>query len=356
MLANWGSHEQQWESVVKQLEEMVDDPDPLVAVVGLRLSIGRTEQAAKHLTRYDIPMVSAIATADQLNYGAIRGFVRASPANSEYVAALQAYLQDHPSLDSAIMVYDSNSDIPGADLFTQSLRDDFTRELTSLIKYPAQSYVGKSGQDKATPDLFTGITANICAVRPKVLLFAGRVVDFPGFLESLHNRVCPDAPVTVIAAGADFGGLGFRSQELELREKNVTIVYATETDATGWERGAEGTPPLFKDFYDQFRQLGFDPAHLDEGAVISTHDAMLIAAKAARLSTRAHPDHGVPSNSDVLNQMLNLNSLDTVPGASGQLSFSFRGADSGNPSNKPIPVIEVPSTSAARTAEVYHTR
>ncbi|GLY69295.1 ABC transporter substrate-binding protein [Amycolatopsis taiwanensis] len=363
MLANWGSHELQWQTVVEQLEGMVNDPDPLVAVTGLRLSTVQTEQAAKHLAQHDIPMVSAIATADQLNYGAIRGFVRASPSNSDYVAALNAYLSHRPDLDSAIMVYDANSDVnrdpgttSGADLFTRSLRDDFIAELGSLIKFPAQNYVGISGPTPAPPDLFTNITANICAVRPKVVLFAGRVVDFPSFLESLRTRVCPDTPLTVVASGADFGGLELRSKEAQLREKNLSIVFATETDAQGWENGAAGTPPFFKEFFDQFRQLGFDQKHLDEGAAISTHDALLIAAKAARLSSRARPDHAVPSNSDVLNQMLNLNSLDEVPGAAGQLSFSFRAENSGNPSNKPIPVIEVPSTAAVQTAEVYHTK
>lgn len=363
VLANWGSHELQWEPVVEQLEGMVHDPDPLVAVVGLRLSTVQTQQAAQHLAQHDIPMVSAIATADQLNYGAIRGFLRASPPNTAYVAAIQGYLAHHPELDSAMVVYDANSDVnhdagttSGADLFTRSLRDDLNRQLAGLIKYPAQNYVGKSGPTPASPDLFTSITTNICAVQPRVVLYAGRVVDFDSFLQSLRNRVCPNSPLTVIAAGADFGGLRLRAQEAALRATSISIVYATETDAQGWARNAPGTPPFFAAFYDRFRQLGFDPADLDEGSAISTHDALLIAAKAARLYSRADPGHAVPSANDVLNQMLNLNSLDAVPGASGQMSFSYRGADSGNPSDKPIPVIEVPSTAAAQTSEVYLTK
>ncbi|MFE0022469.1 hypothetical protein [Amycolatopsis sp. NPDC059021] len=363
VLANWGSHELHWQTVVERLEGKVHDPEPLVAVVGLRLSTVQTEQAAKHLAQHDIPMVSAIATADQLNYGAIRGFLRASPANAEYVAALQGYLRHHPGLDSAMMVYDANSDVnpdpgtaSGADLFTRSLRDDFAAGFGNLIKYPAQNYVGMSGPTAASPDLFTNITTNVCAVKPKAVLYAGRVVDFPSFLQSLRNRVCPDSPVTAVVAGADFGSLQLRAKEADLREKNISIVYATETDPQGWAQGAPGTPRFFKEFHDQFGRLGFAPADLDDGGAISVHDALFIAAKAARLSTRSHPDHAVPSHSDVLNQMLNLNSLDEVPGASGQLSFSYRAAESGNPSRKPIPVIEVPSAAAAQTAEVYHTK
>src|SRR5437016_385975 len=64
------------------------------------------------------------------------------------------------------------------DLFTRSLRDDFASGLANLIKYPAQNYVGISGPTAASPDLFTNITTNICAVKPKIMLHAGRVVDF----------------------------------------------------------------------------------------------------------------------------------------------------------------------------------
>ncbi|WP_280382996.1 ABC transporter substrate-binding protein [Nocardia wallacei] len=363
VLANWGSHGQQWQPVVEQLEGMVDDPEPLVAVAGLRLSTIQTELAAKHLAAHNIPTVSSIATADQLNYGQIRGFIRSAPPNSEYAAALHDYLRGRPELDTAILVYDANSDInddpgttSGADLFTRSLRDDFSARFADVIRFPAQSYVGISGPTAASPSLFTNIVQNICAVKPEVVLYAGRVVDFGNFLESMYARVCPDTPVTVFGASADFGALHLRSHEAKLRDKNIRIAYATETDPAGWLRNAPGTPPFFREFFDKFGELGFDPAHLDDGGAISTHDALLIAAKAARLSARAHVGQELPTHEDVLNQMLNLNSLDEVPGASGQLSFSFRGADSGNPSNKPVPVIEVPSAAVAQTAEVHHTK
>lgn len=363
VLANWGSHESQWQPVVEQLEGMVDDPDPLVAVVGLRLSTVQTEQAAKHLAQHNIPMVSSIASADQLNYGAIRGFLRASPPNVEYVAALRRYADNHPDLDSAMLVYDANSDAnsdpgttSGADLFTRSLREGFNKGFADLINRSAQSYVGISGPTAASPGLFSNITANICAAHPKVVLFAGRVVDFSNFLESLRSRICLESPVTVFAAGADFGSLQLRLRQAELREKNISVVYATETDPQGWVQNAPGTPRFFKDFHERFSQLGFAPAHLDDGGAISIHDALFIAAQAARLSTRSHPDYAPPRHDDVQNQMLNLNNLDLVPGAAGELSFSYRAENSGNPSNKPLPVIEVPSAVAAQTAEVYHTK
>ncbi|MGY0499972.1 ABC transporter substrate-binding protein [Nocardia sp. FBN12] len=363
VLANWGSHQLQWEPVVGQLEAMVGGPEPLVAVTGLRVSTVQTELAAQRLAQRSIPIVSSIATADQLNYGAIRGFVRASPPNLEYAEALHGYLGNHPDLESAMLVYDLNSDLnpdpeatQGTDLFTKSLRDDMNARLADLIKYPPQGYVGLYGQTAASPNLFSNIVQNVCAVKPEVVAFAGRVVDFSSFLESMFNRVCPDSPITIVAAGADFGVLDLRAEEAVLRAKNIRVVYATETDPQGWIQNSPSTPPFFREFHEQFQQLGFASVNLNDGGAIATHDAILIAAKAARLSARAQSDYTMPTHLDVLNQMLNLNSLDEVPGAGGQLSFSYRGENSGNPSNKPVPVIEIPSAAIANTAEVHRTK
>ncbi|MGM7643685.1 ABC transporter substrate-binding protein [Nocardia sp. JW2] len=363
VLANWGSHQLQWEPVVEQLATMVGGAEPLVAVTGLRVSTVQTEKAAERLAEHSIPIVSSIATADQLNYGTIRGFVRAAPPNLEYAMALKKYLGHHPDLDSAMLVYDLNSELnpdpsatTGTDLFTRSLRDDFTTAFADRLAFPPQGFVGQSGQTEASPNLFSNIVQNVCAVRPKVVAFAGRVVDFGGFLESMFNRVCPASAVTIVAAGADFGVLDLRAQESQLRAKNVRVVYATETDPQGWLQNSPSTPPFFREFHEQFQQLGFASANLNDGSAIGTHDAVLIAAKAARLSARAQSDYAMPTHLDVLNQMLNLNSLDEVPGAGGQLSFSYRGENSGNPSNKPVPVIEVPSAAIANTAEVHHTQ
>ncbi|WP_024799404.1 ABC transporter substrate-binding protein [Nocardia sp. BMG51109] len=365
VLANWGSHELQWKPVVEQLEGMVDDPEPLVAVAGLRLSTVHTESAAKHLAEHNIPIISSIATADQLNYGAIRGFVRSAPPNTEYVEALYTYARNNPELDSAMLVYDSNSDVnddpgttSGADLFTRSLREDLEQRFADLNKYRSQSYQGVSGPKASSPSLFTNVVHNICGTEPKVevVLYAGRVVDFNNFLQAMYARVCVDTPVTVLGASGDFGALQLRSQEKDLREKNIRIAYATETDPQGWRQNAKDTPKHFGEFLDMFRRLGFDEAHLDDGGAISTHDALLIAAKAARLSARAQPGEQPPTHEDVLNQLLNLNIQNKVPAASGDLEFSFRGADSGNPSNKPIPVIEVPSNAPAQTIDVHYTK
>ncbi|MBA2322984.1 MAG: hypothetical protein H0V92_02825 [Pseudonocardiales bacterium] len=341
VLANEGSHEDQWKPVVHQLEGMVD-AEPLVAVTGMGVSVTQTELGAKDLAAHGIPMVGAITTADELSYAAIRGFVRVAPGNREQVQSLLAYLRRRPQLDSAIVVYDSNSDDPASpDLFTRSLRDDLRSGMSGLIKSaPSLSFTGASGQSEASPDLFNNITTNLCAVKPKVVLYAGRALDLLSFLTSLEGRVCPDTPMTVLTANTNLGSL--TNNQETLRDKKITVVNAAAADAPGWANGVPGTPAHFPNFRSEFGGLGLDLAHLDDGDVIATHDALFTAVKAIRL---ASAQGNLPKAADVLGQLLNLNNLNTVPGASGELSFSFRGTrgdDSGNPCGKPIPVLEIP--------------
>ncbi|MGH3566333.1 MAG: hypothetical protein ACRDRH_09925 [Pseudonocardia sp.] len=356
VLANEGSHQDQWEPVVHQLAGMVDDAAPLVAVAGLGVSVTQTRLAAEELAARGIPMVGSVATADELNHANIRGFIRVVPPNRKYVESLLIYLQRRPELDSAILVFDSNSDDKAnPDIFTRSLRANMSDVMSDLIKFPAQSFTGKTNPGEAvTPSRFAGIVANICAVKPEVVLFGGRRADMPIFLTALGDRVCSDTPMIVATAATELSVV--KQREAELREKTITLVYATSTDPSGWANNVPGTPEHFPEFQARFTERGFDSARLT-GDTISTHDAVATAARAIRLA--ASPD-SVPKSADVRSQLLNLNNLTPVLGASGRLSFSFRGNqqgdESGNPCDKPIPVLGIASSgSSVATEPIYFT-
>jgi hypothetical protein len=186
-------------------------------------------------------MVGAITTADELNYVNIRGFIRVAPSNRDYVQSLAGYLQHRPELDSAILVYDSNSDDPNSpDLFTRSLRDDLRSGMNNLIKFPAQGFTGTSGNSRARPDLFNATIANLCAVKPKVVLCAGRSIDLLSFLQSLEGRVCPDIPMTVVTGGSDLGT--FKKDEAKLREEDHRGLRRSDRSAQLGEQGARHAP------------------------------------------------------------------------------------------------------------------
>jgi hypothetical protein len=340
VLANEGGHEKQWRAVVDQLILMKQDPAPLVAVTGMGISTVETRDGARKLSASQIPMVAAITTADDLNYGTIPGFMRVSPSNADYVASLKPYLTSN-HLDSAIVVYDGNSDRPDTgDLFTRSLRDDMNAQLGEYIKFQALNFTGATDPRDASPDIFDNITPNLCAASEqqksplKAILYAGREIDLKAFLKSLENRSCDRNPLTLVTGGSDLGVLN--NQKEILHKKNITVVYAAATDAN-WVNAKTDVPTHFNDFLKEFHDQGFPDAHLLSGGAISTHDAVITATKAIGL-TASHVQ-----SENVLNQLKNLSGCYTVPGAGGDLSFSYRDSKTSDPIGKPVPVLQIPS-------------
>ncbi|MGH3885839.1 MAG: hypothetical protein ACRDSZ_04585 [Pseudonocardiaceae bacterium] len=345
VLANEGSTEDQWQPVVDQLVEMAGQEDnPLVAVVGLGLSIAQTKQGAQELSRHGIPMVGAIIAADGFDHNQIPGLIRVSPTSQDYARSLRGHLDSRDDLRSAILVSDSNSD-SNSDLFTRTLRDAFRENMADLIKFPDQIFTGGGFPTNASPGVFATITPNICAAAAQgleVILYAGRRGDLDGFLEALENRVCQNTPLTVMTAGIKYDVYSGREQQL--RAKNLTVVFSARTDARGWGANVPGTPGGYPAFLQAFTEAGFNLGHLEDDRAILTHDAVLTAAKAVRLAAPGASPPGAPTARDVVGQLLNLNSLNSVPAAGGTLSFSFRGPGTGNPQNKPILVFEFPSS------------
>lgn len=350
VLANEGSNADHWQPVVNQLVRMVHQDNPLVAVVGLGLSTVQTKQGAEELSRHDIPMVGALITADGFDYNHIPGLIRVSPSSGDYADSLRSYLNSRNDLSSAILVFDSNSD-SDSDFFTKMLRDAFKEKMRDLFKFPDQSFAGGGFPTDASPGLFATITPNICAANPDVILYAGRRGDLGGFLEALETRVCrEETPMIVMTGGVN--PAAFNGLEQRLRAANLTVLFAARVDARGWSQNVPGTPERYQDFLQAFTEAGLDPAHLEDDRAILTHDALLTAAKAVRLAAQGASPSGAPTASDVLAQLLNLNSLNNVPGAGGTLSFSFREQGAGNPQGKPVLVFQFPSSTPGLAQQV----
>lgn len=344
VLANQGNRQQRWEPVVEQLADMRDDQAPLVAVIGLGVSVKETEQAAMRLSEYNIPMAATLATADALNYQTYPGFVRVAPSNQDQVKALRSYL-DQRGLSSAILVEDTNQD-----LFVESMRKNFTTLLGDLVEVPSATFSGVSTPTEATPIIFDPAVSSICEAKPQVVLFAGRKIDLRSFLKSLVGRRCPADMITVVTVGSDTGALGTTGepalQENALKEANIMVAVAATADPQRWKDGLANPPEGFLNFFRSF-QDHFDTEHLADGEAILTYDALLTVARATRLASVSRKTEGfVPSSADVGGQMTNLNAGRSIGGAGGTLSFSTSvtdDKDTGNPCGKPVPILESPS-------------
>ncbi|MGH4019538.1 MAG: hypothetical protein ACRDT0_09940 [Pseudonocardiaceae bacterium] len=324
-----------------QMSKRDKDDHPLVAVIGLGSSTKQTQQRAMQLSDAGIPLVSAYLGADVLNYENIPGLIGISPSNRHYVEALRRYL-DSIDLRSAVMVRDSNSH-RSMDLFTQTLANNFERQMGDVIKFPPVEFTGKAIPSEADPGLFQHVTPNICAAVSaglQAVLYAGREVDINSFLVSLEGRTCRSAPLTILAAGLDLGEV-LEGREQALRAANLTVIGTASVDAEGWAQDVEGTPAHFDDFLKAFQEQGFDPGHLDDAGAIMMHDALLTAARAVRLAA-PEGTRSSPTADGVRAQLLNLHTLYAIRGASGTLNFSAGSSVPGSPVGKPVPVLRYP--------------
>ncbi|MCK9871693.1 hypothetical protein MRI28_18960 [Nocardiopsis dassonvillei] len=339
-LANMGGQQESWEPVVDELVAMAgDEENPLVAVVGMGVSVNSTRDVAARLDVHGIPMVSAAVTADGLAHPETPGLMRAAPSNTEYVRALRSYLDDLEETPRASLVYDANE----PDLFVSSLREAYENQLGVYITGHPQEYTGTTVGDPPRAGLFHTVTLNVCASGTDTVLFAGRTPDLKEFLASLASRACSDQPFRVL-----FSVIGLTAVDDEevmgyLRDGDITLVYASAVDprwSTG--RAPENAPPHYGSFVNAFHEYvgGEGPDALNNGYALVNHDAFAVAASAVRMTNGMDLNGGPPTAEEVASQLMLLNSAHEVRAGGGTLGYSDEYG--GEAVGRYVPVVELP--------------
>ncbi len=333
-LANEGARQSHWEVAVDQIEDLLDDDVPLVAVIGQGVSSDATVAASERLSDLGIPMVTGVTTADGIDHAHIDGLVRTAPSNTDFAVALRLHLDARDDLDSAILVYDSTTQ----DRYTTTLRTAYETELGTYLDAADQPFPGRSIQTGG-PEVFDPIVRNICAAEADTVLFAGREPDLRVFLEALSIRACREEQPLAILFGVTGTDLQHDTETLEhIRDGNLEVRYAAGSDP-GWATGATPAPEGFALFHEHFRTLVTqDAAALSDGYAVTYHDALATAIGAVRITNPQ--DAEAPARQDVREHLLLLNSEQVVRGATGTLSFSSD--RSGNPGGKWVPVVPLP--------------
>jgi hypothetical protein len=321
-LVNQGSRQDYSDGLRDDILGLSEPAHPLVAVVGMGSSFVGTDRMARELSAREIPMVTAVTSADSLNGRDIPGLHSVSPANTDYVLALKELLDQHQPtlpLTSAIVVGDVNDDP-----YVQSLNLVYAQTLAPYIKFSRLPFRGGTVGHPATPDVFDPVVTNLCnavndPAKLNTVLFAGRVADFKAFAQVLADRTCKATPLAILVGATGFGAAQQYANILD--QGNVTVIYSSSAAAPDWAAGRPGTPEGFPAFLNQFEQLGFPAGSLDDGYAIMYHDAVVTAARAIRLAAQGAE---VPGPADVEVQFGNLTRAYTVRAASGTLAFGVR--------------------------------
>ncbi|PZS21758.1 MAG: hypothetical protein DLM61_27465 [Pseudonocardiales bacterium] len=318
LLANQGSRQDADPNFIDGILRVSQPDHPVVAVIGLGSSVNNTKITADHLAKQGIPMVSAVASADDLTMLPLLWSV--SPSTSDYTQALKLFLDRQNTLKSGVIVYDRNPDV-----YTQSLVLAYRAQLGRYIKFPDQLFRGNTMESQTAPDVFYPVVTNLCnaAKDPNtpldVVFYAGRGADFGAFTEALKARACVQQPLVVLVGENRFTTT--KDYKDLLKGGNFAVFYATSSDTSGWGKNSVDAPPGYAAFLAAYHDRGFlDDGDLADGYAIAHHDALATAAQAIRLVVQNGQTH-VPNPQDVVNEFGHLDMVHAVPAASGTLRF-----------------------------------
>jgi ABC-type branched-subunit amino acid transport system substrate-binding protein len=333
LLANQGSQQNADPDFLNRIVRASQPGHPVVAVIGLGSSVPTTKTAVEYLTKQGIPLVSAVASADDLT--ALPLLWSVSPSNAEYADRIHSFLETPETKDtlkSGIIVHDLNPDN-----FTKTLTHDYHGgNLKPYIKFPDQGFRGATQRGPVTPDVFVPIVTNLCnaANDPNnpldTVFYAGRAADLKAFTEALKTRICRNRALTILTVTSGFPSV-LDSVRGTLQDSNVKVVVATSSDSSS---------PGYPDFLHAYQNSGFHEEDLD-GYAIEHHDALATTAQAIRLATQPTQ---LPTPEDVAVQLGNLNLSYAVRGASGTLSFQPQGGRATRAPGQPIPIKQIGQT------------
>ncbi|GIE86224.1 ABC transporter substrate-binding protein [Actinoplanes regularis] len=355
VLINEATDQSGWRTAVDALVPLTGGAHPLVAVTGLGISIPATAEAGKRLGELRIPSIGSVVTADDMTAG--DWMFKVSPSNRQYAAALDGYLD---SLDTrkpvtGFLVWDRNPDNYVATLRT-ALIGEFGVDYN--LDQHNQGFNGSKPPHDGTPQLFTPIVRDICAVDPDIIFYSGRDRDLRAFVEALGHRGQCQRKVRPILLAT--GATGLTITERQIDAAQVGILDAASTDLAGWRRNVAGTPAEYAAFAKQFAGLGFPDKSLDSGYAIMQRDAVVaaiwatrrdIAAKTAANGGRADADRltETTNGADVRNALFS-SANDTVPAASGRFYFREKPGNDLWPLGRPVPVIRFGKAATALPA------
>ncbi|MER7010350.1 hypothetical protein ABT324_02830 [Saccharopolyspora sp. NPDC000359] len=342
LLANYGPGAR-WQS--EAVDEILAhrEEQRIVAVIGLGQSLVETRAAASALSKAKIAVISALASADNMNRDPgteefIERFHRITPPNVDAANAAVSYLRERDRGKVMLVRDDSTSDIYArtlGDAFQQAYRAGFGHDVPSEQVFTSPSEPPK-GVDRATylQPQFAPIYTQICLVKPDVVYFAGRGADLKAFLGAVGQRGACGMPKIDVLTSDDASSL-LGGPLPEMPGIKADVYYTSVATADMWERTDQtDNRKNYRAFAEAFAELDLDD-DLRDGYAMAHHDALLLAVGTARVVPNVQENI-----KEVADWIDNTYGCDNpLPGATGKIAFT---ADShGNPVAKPLPIMRL---------------
>ncbi len=260
----------------------------------------------------------AVTTADGLDAAVTADLAQVAPSVADEVHALARYLSRR---EPAVLVYDSQA----SDLYTATLRADFTRVFRSVLS-PGQIPYEPGGEDSA---LFKKIAQDLCAnPSSPVVFYAGRNSVFDSFIAQLEQEGnCTNRHLEIVTGG-DADGLDPSITRDSGVGAQVSVIYTDIEDR-------RAITSDFRSHYVSWLGLSALPA-IDDPWLLASYNATTAADDAIELAAGSIAQPARMKPTDVAPWLNQLNGSTEVIGATGTFSI---GPD-GDLANPVIPVYE----------------
>ena len=357
LLANPGRRAEQWRPLADQILGMTDGSHPVVAVAGFGQSRATTKAAVDAFRTAGVPMVGATVTADRLSAHDPVGFFRVVAPNSQQSAAVANYLLEQQKKHHGYrvqLIKDRND----RDIYSGSLRTGFrdaAKKNGLDVDAEELSFISASG---GVDNALASVADKVCGRQdpPDAVYFAGRGRDLRRFIEAAGagGRRCPVTVYTGDDALGVYYGLdpeknskGYRSFLGRWRAGAVRVEFtalAHPDAAADIYAGSRHNP--YAAFADDYAGVFGGSEQLLDGQSMLGYDAVLTVGKAVR--TAAGKEGNDVVDTDTVRQMLvQISGNTALHGVTGPIDFG----EGGNPSHKPLPLVELRPTT--KKAYVY---
>lgn len=378
-LANMGSENADWSAAADAIGVNAA-ANHITSVIGLGQSTEQTREATARLTeRYDIPVIGATVTGDNMNTdpntgASMAGFFRVSPTNDDTVAAAAHYIAGiQPDPTKVAIVYDK---VAGDD-YTHTLGLAALRLMPAAHRFPFMSQSDLPAGDQRSKDLadkFTTVDQNMCTVSPTVVYFAGRGVDLAAFLQTWIQSAtpCANGQLTVITGDDGAESITSKAVRQVVASGHVSVLFTLLASPDEWSGCAPNGPNSdVKNNYDQFEAaftgqpdacthqpvietdhaapLAYSATDLDSGQAMLAHDSAAVAITAARRDNTTVVQNPMGQISIIQEMRC---TTGRIAGASGWIVFGPDPSNYGNPIGKPIPIVTMNASGEVRTVEV----
>ncbi|MEU0454271.1 ABC transporter substrate-binding protein, partial [Streptomyces sp. NPDC006129] len=304
----------------------------IVAALGLGGSTAASQDMVEELTAGGLPAFGSVLTAD--SWAAVPGLARVAPTNADQAAAAVQHLSAGALARARILFV---QDVAPGDQYTSTLAQQFRARIPAERLVRAEPTLFDSSRSGAGD--FRARLADVCAVRPDVVYFAGRGTTLPRLLTVLAARPCKDHRITVMSGDDTMmirhtNGFGARDLADVLGKGRIDLLHTGLAHPRAWEVTPEAFDlKLAAPFRDGTFTDTFGHSDLEDGRAVMMYDALLTATRAVR-ETPAVPR---PSVTDVHRTLARLREKGPLPGASGWIALG----DDGAPRDKAIPILRI---------------